>query len=215
MKSVHINNNHWNTLASIRHHMYEYLLVFSCDNVTEALLHNVKRYFEDNYGCAYAASLAPYLTLFKCTIHENKVDRIIQGLEKVAKHASPVQIALTKFNKYDHGTFYVDMEPKASEEVIQLAKKLKDEIGPHVKQWAPGEYHFCDNPHITIARNMNALQVAKATMDWLYREFLATFEPSHMVLLRRSLVTGSKYEQIASFPLLGLPSPSYTQGSLF
>jgi 2'-5' RNA ligase len=215
MKSAHINNNHWNTLASIRHHMYEYLLVFSCDQVTEALLHNVKRYFEDNYGCAYAANLVPHLTLFQCTIHEHKVDRILQGIERVARHASPFDISLTKFNKYEHGTFYVDLESAASNDVLELTKKLKGEVGKHVKQWAPGEYYFCDDPHFTVARNMSALQVAKATMDWLYKEFLATFPATHMVLMRRSLITGSKYEQIAKFPLLGLPGGSYTQGSLF
>lgn len=215
MKRVHINNNHWNTLASIRHHMYEYLLVFSCDKVTEALLHNVKRYFEENYGCAYAANLVPHLTLFKCTIHENKVDRIIQGFEKVARHASPLSISLTQFKKYEYGTFYVDLESDASNQVLDLAKRLKMEIGNHVRQWAPGENHFCDDPHLTIARNMSALQTAKAAIDWLYREFLATFQATEMILLRRSLITGSKYEQIATFPLLGLPGGSYTQGSLF
>ncbi|MCE7066614.1 2'-5' RNA ligase family protein [Dyadobacter sp. CY326] len=215
MKSVHINNNHWNTLASIRHHMYEYMLVFSCDPVTEALIHNVKRYFEDNYGCSYAANLVPHLMLFQCTIHENKVDRILQGIEKVARHVSPFDISLTKFNKYERGTFYVDLESQASQQIIELTKKLKTEVGSHVKQWAPGEYHFCEDPHFTVARNMSALQVAKATLDWLYREFLATFPATNMVLLRRSLVNGSKYEQIAQFPLLGMPAGDYMQGSLF
>lgn len=215
MKSAHINNNHWNTLASIRHHMYEYQLVFSCDQVTEALLHNVRRYFEDNYGCSYASNLVPDLTVFQCTIHENKVDRILQGVERVARHASPFNISLTKFNKYEHGTFYVDLESKASDEILNLTKKLRSEVGQHVKQWAPGEYHFCDDPHFTIARNMSTLQVAKATMDWLYKEFLASFPATHMVLLRRSLVNGSKFEQIGKFPLLGLPGGNYTQASLF
>lgn len=215
MKRVHINNNHWNTLASIRHHMYEYLLVFSCDKVTEALLHNVKRYFEDNYGCTYAANLVPHLTLFKCTIHENKVDRIVQGFEKVARHIDPFEIALTQFNKYEHGTFYVDLESNASDNVLELARKLKDEVGAHVRQWAPGEYHFCDDPHFTVARNMTAFQTERAVMDWLYREFLASFHVNEMKLLRRSLINGSRYETIATIPLLGLPGGSYMQGSLF
>ncbi|NIJ54766.1 2'-5' RNA ligase family protein [Dyadobacter arcticus] len=215
MKRVHINNNHWNTLVNIRHHMYEYLLVLSCDKVTEALIHNVKRYFEENYGCHYAANLIPHLTLFKCTIHESKVDRIIQGFSKVARHMSPLQIALTQFNKYENGTFYVDLESDASEEVLEFVKKLRNEVGNHVKQWAPAEYHFCDDPHITVARNMTAPQTESAVMDWLYREFQASFEASEIKLMRRSLINGAKYETVARFPLLGMPEGQYMQASLF
>ncbi|TLV02150.1 2'-5' RNA ligase family protein [Dyadobacter luticola] len=215
MKSAHINNNHWNTLVNIRYHMYEYLLVFSCDKVTEALIHNVKRYFEDNYGCHYAANLIPHLTLFKCTIHENKVDRIIQGFSKVAKHASPLQIDLTQFNKYEHGTFYVDLASKSSDHVLDLVRKLRNEVGTHVKQWAPAEYIFSEDPHFTVARNMTASQIEKAVMDWLYREFQASFQATEMKLLRRSLIHGAKYETVATFPLLGLPDGQYMQGSLF
>jgi 2'-5' RNA ligase len=215
MKSVHINNNHWNTLTNIRHHMFEYLLVFSCDKLTEALVHNVKRYFEENYGCRQALSLVSHRSLFYCIIHENKAERLVQGFEKVARNMQPFKVSFTSFEQYEQGTFYIDLENGASRQVLDMVRKLRGEVSAHVKQWAPAEYKFCDDPHITVARNMSPWQVQRATSDWLHKDFDASFEAQEMVLLRRTLVDGARYETVARFPLLGLPEGQFVQASLF
>ena len=215
MKNLHINNNHWNTLTNIRHHMFEYLLVFSCDKLTEALVHNVKRYFEENYGCRNAVNLIPHLNLFYCNIHESKADRLVQGFQKVARHVQPFKVSFTSFEQYEQGTFYIDLESKSSGNVLEIVRKLRSEVAAHVRQLAPAEYKFCDDPHLTVARNMSSWQTQRAASDWLHKDFDASFEAQELLLLRRSLIDGSRYETVSRFPLLGLPEGQFVQASLF
>ncbi|QRR01266.1 2'-5' RNA ligase family protein [Dyadobacter sandarakinus] len=215
MKSVHVNNNHLNTLTNIRHHMFEYQLVFSCDTVTEAVIHNVKRYFEDNYGCRNAAKRKAHLTLFDCIMHENKVDPMIKAFGKVAGQVSPFTMQLTRYAKYENGTFYIDLEDTASQSVLDMVKILKREAGEHVRKWAPAENRFCTDPNYTIARNMTESQMSLATRDWYNREFNMEFKVNEMLLLRRSLVKGSPFETVAKFPLLGMPAKRLVQTSIF
>lgn len=215
MKSVHINDNHWNTLASIRHHMFEYLLVFSCDTVTEAVIHNVKRYFEDNYGCRNASKKPPHLTLFNCIMHENKTDALVRRIGTVAGQIAPFQMRLTKYARYENGTFYIDVDDADSQLVLQMVKILKAETGEHVRKWAPAENHYCADPHFTVAKNMTEQQMAMAVRDWHNRDFDMSFKVNEMVLLRRSLIKGARFEAVSRFPLLGMPTQKLVQTSIF
>jgi|GEM_PF-652602 len=215
MKSIHFNNNDLSTIRNIREHLYEYLLVFSCDPVTEAAIGSVKQYFQKAYGCEQAANLRPHLTLFNCVIHEYKLERIIQGFEKVARHVEPFRIELDGFNKYEGGTFYVDLGEGSSQKVNGLVKTLKSETVDHLSKWASGEFRFCTDPHVTVARKMTPLQVNSAAKEWMYKKFHSSFRVTEMILLQRSLVSGSKCREIARMPLLGLPGEAFVQGSLF
>lgn len=215
MKSIHFNNNDLSTIRNIREHLYEYLLVFSCDPVTEAAIGSVKQYFQKAYGCEQAANLRPHLTLFNCVIHEYKLERVIHGFEKVARHIAPFRIELNGFNKYEGGTFYVDLEEGSSQQVNGLVKTLKSETVDHLSKWASGEFRFCTDPHVTVARKMTPLQVNSATKEWMYKKFRSSFRVTEMILLKRSLVSGSKCREIARMPLLGLPGEAFVQGSLF
>lgn len=214
MKSIHYNSNDWSTITNIRNHMFEYLLVFSCDAVTETAIGSVKQYFQKHYQCEHAAHLRPHLTLFNCIIHDNKLDRVIQGFQKIARHTAPFRIELDRFNQYERGTFYVDLEDKASDQVLDLVKKLKSETSEHLSRWA-GEFRFCTDPHFTVARQMTAKQLEQATAEWRHSEFHAAFKVSEMSLLRRSLVSGSKYAEVGRIPLVGMPANTFVQGSLF
>ena len=215
MKSIHFNNNDLSTIRNIREHLYEYLLVFSCDPVTEAAIGSVKQYFQKAYGCEQAANLRPHLTLFNCIIHEYKLDRVIQGFEKVARHMTPFRIELDGFNKYESGTFYVDLEESSSQRVSELAKMLKNDTVDHLSKWSSGEFRFCSDPHITIARRMTPMQVDSAAREWMYKKFHSSFRVTEMILLKRSLISGSKCQEIARMPLLGLPDQTFVQASLF
>jgi 2'-5' RNA ligase len=215
MKSIHINNNDLSTIRNIREHLYEYLLVFSCDPVTEAAIGSVKQYFQKAYGCEQAANLRPHLTLFNCIIHEYKLDRVIQGFEKVARHIAPLRIELDGFNRYESGTFYVDLEESSSYQINGLSKNLKTETVEHLSKWASGEFRFCTDPHITIARKMTPAQINSAAGEWMYKKFHSSFRVNEMILLKRSLISGSKCQEIARMPLLGLPDQALVQGSLF
>jgi len=215
MKSIHFNNNDLSTIRNIREHLYEYLLVFSCDPVTEAAIGSVKQYFQKAYGCEQAANLRPHLTLFNCIIHEYKLDRVIQGFEKVARHMTPFRIELDGFNKYESGTFYVDLEESSSQRVSELAKMLKNDTVDHLSKWSSGEFRFCSDPHITIARRMTPMQVDSAAREWMYKKFHSSFRVTEMILLKRSLLSGSKCQEIARMPLLGLPDQTFVQASLF
>ncbi|MDR6804292.1 2'-5' RNA ligase [Dyadobacter sp. BE34] len=215
MKSIHFNNNDLSTIRNIREHLYEYLLVFSCDPVTEATIGSVKQYFQKAYGCEQAANLRPHLTLFNCVIHEYKLERVIHGFEKVARHIAPFRIELNGFNKYEGGTFYVDLEEGSSQQVNGLVKTLKSETVDHLSKWASGEFRFCTDPHVTVARKMTPLQVNSAAKEWMYKKFRSSFRVTEMILLKRSLVSGSKCREIARMPLLGLPGEAFVQGSLF
>jgi hypothetical protein len=52
-------------------------------------------------------------------------------------------------------------------------------------------------------------------LEWQQRQFKASFKVSEMVLLRRSLIKGSKCQEIVRIPLMGLPGNTFVQGSLF
>ncbi|GGM82993.1 hypothetical protein GCM10010967_13350 [Dyadobacter beijingensis] len=215
MKAIHFNSNDLSTIRNIREHMYEYLLVFSCDPVTEAAIGSVKQYFQKAYGCGQAANLRPHLTLFNCIIHENKLDRLIQGFEKVARRAAPFRIELDGFNRYEGGTFYIDLSEGASAEVGNLVKGLKTETFDHLTKWSSGEFRFCTDPHVTVARHMTPAQVTNAAREWMHKKFRSSFRVTEMILLKRSLVNGSRCQEIARMPLLGLPDNVLVQGSLF
>lgn len=214
MKAIHFNNNDWSTITNIRNHMFEYLLVFSCDAVTEAAIGTVKQYFQKHYGCEHAANLRPHLTLFNCIIHDNKLDRLIQGFQKVARHTAPFQIELNRFNQYERGTFYVDLEDGVSDQIMGFVRNLKADTSEHLSRWA-GEFKFCTDPHFTVARQMTDLQFQRAVAEWRNSQFNATFKVSEMSLLRRSLVNGAKFTEVARIPLHGLPVRTLVQGSLF
>ncbi|ACT96473.1 2'-5' RNA ligase family protein [Dyadobacter fermentans] len=215
MKSIHFNNNDLSTIRNIREHLYEYLLVFSCDPVTEAAIGSIKQYFQKAYGCEMATGLRPHLSLFNCIIHDYKLDRIVQGFEKVARHVEPFRIELNGFDRYEGGTFYVDLEENASDRVSQLAKSLRNETVGHLSKWASGEFKFYTDPHVTIARQMTPAQVDSAAREWKNKKFRSSFRVTEMILLRRSLVNGSKFREIARMPLLGLPDQTLVQASLF
>ncbi|MCF0071247.1 2'-5' RNA ligase family protein [Dyadobacter sp. CY261] len=216
MKSIHFNNNDLSTIRNIREHLYDYLLVFSCDPVTEAAIGSIKQYFQKAYGCEQAAHLRPHLTLFNCIIHEHKIERVVQGFEKVARHTAPFRIKLDGFNRYEGGTFYVDLEENSSKDVAGLVKGLKSETFDHLTKWASGEFRFCSDPHITVARQMTPEQVNSAAKEWTYKKFSSSFRVTEMILLKRSLLNGSKCQEIARMPLLGLPDKAlFVQGSLF
>lgn len=215
MKAIHFNNNDLSTIRNIREHMYEYLLVFSCDPVTEASIGSIKQYFQKAYGCEQSANLRPHITLFNCIIHEHKLDRIVQGFEKVARHIVPFRISLNGFNRYEGGTFYVDLEDGSSAQVADLVRNLKSETFGHLSKWASGEFRFCADPHVTIARRMTPEQVHNASREWMNKKFQSSFRVTEMILLKRSLVNGSKCQEIARMPLLGLPGAAMVQGNLF
>lgn len=215
MKSIHFNNNDLSTIRNIREHLYEYLLVFSCDPATEAAIGSIKQYFQKAYGCEQAVHLRPHLPLFNCIIHEYKLDRIVQGFEKVARHTGPFRIQLDGFNRYENGTFYVDVEAGASEQINGLTKTLRAETIEHLSKWASGEFRFSTDPHVTLARGMTPAQVNNAAREWLHKKFRSSFRVTEMILLKRSLVNGSKCEEIARMPLLGLPDKAFVQASLF
>ena len=215
MKSIHINNNHPSTLTSIRNHMLEYLLIFSCDEVTKAHITGVKEFFERRYGCKFAANLTPHMTVMQCIIHESKIDRVIQGCRKVAEISAPFNMELDGFNKYDHGTMYVDVADAASEKIIAIVKKLKADIDKHIQQWSPAEHEYCKDPHYTIARNMTDKQMEQAWFEWRYQQFSASFHVNEMQLLRRSLIKGDKFQIVERFPLKGLTGVEFVQGALF
>ncbi|KQS31029.1 2'-5' RNA ligase family protein [Dyadobacter sp. Leaf189] len=215
MKSIHINNNHPSTLTNIRHHMLEYLLIFSCDEVTKAHIASVKQFFERRYGCHYAANLTPHLSLMQCVIHQSKMDRVIQGCRKIAQTTDPFAMELSGFNKYEHGTMYIDVEDKVSQHILGIVKKLKADIDKHIQQWSPAEHEYCTDPHYTIARNMNNKQLEQAWFEWKYQKFAASFPVTEMQLLRRSLVKGDKFQIVERFPLQGLTQATFVQAALF
>ncbi|CAG5068174.1 hypothetical protein DYBT9623_00903 [Dyadobacter sp. CECT 9623] len=215
MKSIHINNNHPSTLTSIRNHMLEYLLIFSCDEVTKAHITSVKEFFERRYGCKFAANLTPHMALMQCIIHESKVDRVVQGCKKVAETSAPFKMELNGFDKYDRGTMYVDVAAPASGKILEIVKNLKTDIDKHIQQWSPAEHEYCTDPHYTIARNMTEKQLDQAWFEWRYQQFSANFQVNEMQLLRRSLVKGDKFQIVERFPLKGLPSAQFVQAALF
>lgn len=215
MKSAHVNNDHWNTLANIRHHMYEYLLILSCDQITETIIMSFKQYFEQQYGCQQAAKLRPHLTLFHCVINESKIDPVVQACVKLARHTKPIKMELDGFDNFEHGTMYIGVEKKISLQILTLVTALKARTGEHIRRWSPGENKFCATPHITIAKNMTDEQMERAKKEWRSRKFNTTTSVNEITLLRRSLLKGSRYEVVQRFPLLGLPEDPYIQGSLF
>src|SRR5690606_25095349 len=122
---------------------------------------------------------------------------------------------LDGFNKYEGGTFYVDLEEGSSQWVNGVVKTLKSETVDHLSKWASGEFRFCNDPHVTVARKMTALQMNSAAREWINKKFHSSFRVTEMILLKRSLVNGSKCREIARMPLLGLPPQGLVQGSLF
>jgi uncharacterized protein YecT (DUF1311 family) len=95
------------------------------------------------------------------------------------------------------------------------SQQQKNEIQDLKDIIASGEFKFCTDPHFTVARQMTPAQLQRAVLEWQQRQFKASFKVSEMVLLRRSLIKGSKCQEIVRIPLMGLPGKTFVQGSLF
>ena len=186
-----------NKLAKI---VFEYLLVISPDEVTSASLSGIKNIFKIRYGCEYAASLIPHITLINFVQFEMNEKRIVEYFERFSKSITPFDVQLNGFGQFPPQTIFVNVSTKAP--IVKIVNDMQTKFSKLLQPTERERPKFIKNPHLTIARQMLESQHSKAWEEWRAEEYVSTFRASEMSLLRRK-ITGGKCQTIATLQFGG------------
>lgn len=192
--------DHQQRLLQLSKTVYEYLLIISPDQVISAGLAGIKNVFKTNYGCEYSANLHPHITLINFVQFEVNEKYFIHYFERFSKSISPFDIQLNGFGGFPPSTIYVNVLTKAP--IINIVKGMKTKFSGFLQPTKHQKPSFILNPHLTIARQMQASQYNTAWAEWKDKEYISTFRANEMRLLKRK-ITGSRCETITIFPFGG------------
>jgi 2'-5' RNA ligase len=187
-------------LSEFSNILYEYLLVISPDKELLTALIQMKNHFQLAYGCEYAASLIPHITLINFVQLEKNMEKVINYFERFSKHIKPFEIQLCGFDGFANHTVFVNVATKKP--IVKIVEDMQTKFSGLLRPLTHSAPHFIFNPHITIARKMSENQYNKAMEEWHNKQFNAVFWASEIVLLKRK-ITGGKCETVTRFRFEG------------
>jgi 2'-5' RNA ligase len=191
---------HQHRLSEFSELIYEYLLIISPDSAVSAALFRIKHLYQSAYGCEYAASLVPHLTLVNFVQLERNERIIVKHFERFSKNIYPFDIQLNGFGGFPQRTIYAAVSNR--QPIVKIVKDVQIKFSKLLQPIEHSKPHFIKNPHITIARRMLEPQYNQAWEEWKNREFNAAFRATEITLLKRN-ITGGKCKTIATFPFKG------------
>lgn len=175
----------------------EYLLVLSPDGTVKLKANELKRIYNLRYGCSFSEGLTPHITLLNFVVSEKVSEAIINRIENATQSIKPFEVKIDGFDRFPSHTIYLKISSR--EEVLNIINELFDNLDGYLPKSA-----FCSEPHLTIAKKMSANQFEQAWLDWQNEKYTSSFLGNEMILLKRVLVEGSKYEAIKHFAFKGL-----------
>jgi len=192
--------SHQRRLDKLAKIVFEYVLVISPDEVTCAFMSEIKNIFKIQYGCEYAASLIPHITLINFVQFEMNEKRIVEYLERFSKSVNPFDIQLNGFGQFPSHTIFVNVSTKAP--IVKIVKDIQTKFSKFLQPTEHEKPKFIKNPHLTIARQMTESQHNMAWEEWKDKEYVSTFKARGMSLLKRK-ITGGKCQTVATLKFEG------------
>lgn len=186
--------------------VFEYLAVLKPDDGVSARIKEIKNYFQNEYGCEYAAQLKPHCTLLKFPQYTHLEKQMIKRFESIARTLTPAKLNLDGFGNFPHHTIYVGVDQNP--ELEKIMKNIKVKLRPFLQKIETLKPVYVKKAHITIARKMNEAQFELAWDEWKNRPFKAIVNADEILLLKRPLdpetmaATGT-YQRVDSFKLSG------------
>lgn len=142
--------------------------------------------------------LMPHLTLFLADVSEEQGGLIATGIAAGLQNADPFELHYEGIAHFpDQRTIYVDPIEKEAIGALRTALLAPILSIESVMQAVRSTEH----PHLTIAAGLGPDQFKSAWIMLRPHVFKATHPVGSVVLLRRSLRTGSEYEVLREFPL--------------
>jgi 2'-5' RNA ligase len=160
----------------------EYLLVANPEAGVGQLLMEEKAQFINSYRQKDDELL--HITVASFLAKEELEETLLRWMHKVISTHKSFKVALNNYSGFPNAnTIYLRVQDHLP--FKQLAKELKviDEL---VRANGLPKAHLITNPHLTIARRIDAAVYEKAMMSYSKKEFHAEFEVKELLLLKRT-----------------------------
>ena len=186
----------------------EYLLVLNPHEDLRNKIMHIKKDFQAVYGTPTPGG-KPHVTLAKFVVWEIMEEKIINRLKIAAMGTPPFKVSFKNYGSFPCHTIYLNTY--TSIPIQSLIKELRC-AKPLMKSQEADPY-FISEPHLTIARNLTALQYEKSWHEYSHRSFTGSFIADGMLLLKRP--QGDKFYQIVQRMEFSNSPVTAQQGSLF
>jgi len=191
--------------------VFEYLLVLNPHEELRNKIMKVRQEFNEEYKVSTALGGKPNMILANFLQYEMMEERLINRLKVVAMGFHPIKVELRDFGSFPSHTIYINVVSKVP--VQTLVKQIRHEAQRLMKLNDDNKPHFILEPHLTIARKLQAWQYEKGWLEYSNKNFTGRFIADGMLLLKRPL-DEKKYQVVQRFEFQNLPVTT-KQGELF
>jgi len=191
--------------------VYEYLLVLSPPEDLRHKIKQAKKEFYDTYKAPTTLSGRPHIPLVNFLQYEMMEERIINRLRSVALGHQPFKVELKDFGSFPSHTIYINITSKLP--VQGLVKEIRSSAQRLMKLNDDNKPYFFMEPHLTIARKLQAWQYEKGWQEYSNRHFAGKFIADAMLLLKRP-ADEKAYQIVQRLDFMNLPVKT-KQGDLF
>ena len=178
--------------------IHRYLLTILPSPALSGEVDRLKALVHERVGSFSGRNTVPHITLFFADLPLECEGDICESIARgVVGHKGFVLHYNGISHFPDKRTIYIDMVEKEIiapvRTPIVAALKSNDTIREDIRE--------TDHPHLTIAAGLNTTQFERAWEGLSPHELRAEEQVTEMVLLRRELRPGARYEKVRSFPL--------------
>lgn len=179
-----------------------YLLLLNPPGNLETDIMADKKRFVFNYPKCITLS-RPHITLATFSLYEESESRIIKRLEQVSMSTAPIEVELKDYGRFQKpNTIFINIVSRTP--IQNLVKDIRVQMRGHIK--VGNSPHFIMEPHITIARQIEESQFAKAWREYSHGLFSGSFIAGGMTLLKRAK-DERVYTNVCHLHFENLPSP--------
>lgn len=183
----------------------KYSLAFIPDTLIVEKVKEMKMQLAAVIGWFPSKNALAHITVGEFEIATSAMDSITTQLTQIATTIQPVEVTLDAFGTYPNGAFFLSPTAISKASLQPIMKTFQKRLQ------VPAMYKSSD-PHLSIARKLDANQIAIANSLWELETL--TFK-CESIALRKLDPVKKQFEIIATFPFLGETTPEVIQTSLF
>jgi 2'-5' RNA ligase len=178
--------------------LHRFLLTILPSPALSAEVDRLKALVHEHVGSFSGRNTAPHITLFFADLPLECEGDICEGIARgVVGHKG----FMLRYNGITHfpdkRTIYIDLVEK--EVIAPVRSSIVSEVRnyPQLSE----AIRETDHPHLTIAAGLKPAQFEKASEVLMPHELRSEEQVTEVVLLRRELRPGARYEHVRTFPL--------------
>jgi 2'-5' RNA ligase len=188
----------------------EYLLVVNLHEDIYNRIMQIKQNFAEKFDYGLAKKTYPHITLIHFLLHSMNEDRMVHRIRNIVEMHEPFKVELHGYGSFPAHTIYINVFAK--HKMVNLVKSIRS-LQKWMKPDNEHKPHFILEPHLTVARKLQAPQYEKAWIEYEHEPFSAAFMANDLLLLKRK--PGEHYSTVAKFSLEGKSVSETIQSSLF